>query len=465
MQSYAVADPLITEVMDLVTGQVIPASKAIGSDYDKAIQQRLKLREAKDAGVPLYACVHCGQPVVTNCMHKERRFYFRHADETGLCTFDTRNARTLDEINALRYDGAKESARHKQMKAWIAQCLALDVSFSDIHIEKNWRSAETGNLRRPDVRATYRGIPIAFEVQLSSTYVQVIAERRQFYLREGGLLFWVFAEFDEGMRKLTQDDVFFNNNQNAFLVDAATVEASTSRKEFMLECVWREPISATEVSDLQHATVAFKDLQLDQPRQMAYHFDFYGKLQAVKETQRRELEASLALQQKEWKRRGEERLRTMFDHLWLRWFDKRIEDQEAWEALVEEAADFGFVLPFRPTLLPYLLINILYSMKQGVAVHWNYKLIQVAHLALPGQDRTVVAPYLGYFWRALKVYGRVQTILDADITGKWATKIAAHKAAAPRRVISPPEMPETVRIIEFVFPELVARSAAAPTST
>lgn len=91
------------------------------------------------------------------------------------------------------------------MKEWIREGLARDSEFSDVVVEGNWTGALTGERRRPDVRAMYRGLPIVFEVQLSSTYLNVIAERRVFYLQEGALLVWVFAEFDDQMRKLTQD--------------------------------------------------------------------------------------------------------------------------------------------------------------------------------------------------------------------------------------------------------------------
>lgn len=76
--------------------------------------------------------------------------------------------------------------------------------------------------RKPDVRALFRGTPVVFEVQLSTTYINVITARREFYLRESGLLVWVFAKFDLGARRLTQDDVYFNNNRNAFVASKAT---------------------------------------------------------------------------------------------------------------------------------------------------------------------------------------------------------------------------------------------------
>ncbi len=43
--------------------------------------------------------------------------------------------------------------------------------------------------------AKFGELRMAFEIQLSTTFIRVIAERREFYLREGGLLVWLFASF------------------------------------------------------------------------------------------------------------------------------------------------------------------------------------------------------------------------------------------------------------------------------
>ena len=43
-------------------------------------------------------------------------------------------------------------------------------------------------------------VSVAFEIQMSTTHLNVIAARKLFYLKEGGLPFWVFALFDQGPR-------------------------------------------------------------------------------------------------------------------------------------------------------------------------------------------------------------------------------------------------------------------------
>ena len=180
--SYSVDNPQIAEVLDMASGDVVTAHRAIGDEYDRAIQLRTDLRMGIASGRPRYTCTLCGVGVYLNCMHFERRFYFKHAHEDGSCPIQTRGELTQDEIDAIRYNGAKESWKHRQMKEWIREGLAKDPEFSDVVVEGNWTGALTGERRRPDVRAIYRGLPIVFEVQLSSTYLNVIAERRVFFL-------------------------------------------------------------------------------------------------------------------------------------------------------------------------------------------------------------------------------------------------------------------------------------------
>ena len=59
--------------------------------------------------------------------------------------------------------------------------------------------------RKPDVKALYGDKFIAFEIQLSTTFLSVIVERREFYLKNNALIFWIFNEFDPKNTKMTQD--------------------------------------------------------------------------------------------------------------------------------------------------------------------------------------------------------------------------------------------------------------------
>ncbi|WP_059410988.1 DUF6035 family protein [Cupriavidus basilensis] len=89
---------------------------------------------------------------------------------------------------------------------------------------QSWR--DRAKWRKPDVRASRNGKTLVFEAQLSTTFVSTIAARRQFYLGEGALLFWIFRDFtlSESEMRFSERDVFYNNNWNLFAIDAHSVE-------------------------------------------------------------------------------------------------------------------------------------------------------------------------------------------------------------------------------------------------
>jgi len=109
---------------------------------------------------------------------------------------------------ARKYNAAKESRAHIRLKEIIADSLRYDSGFSEVETEKVWRGMDRTKWRKPDVQALWKGkIRIAFEIQLSTTFLHVIAERRNFYRQEGGLLCWIFKSFDQAEARMTQDDI------------------------------------------------------------------------------------------------------------------------------------------------------------------------------------------------------------------------------------------------------------------
>ncbi len=144
----------------------------------------------------------------------------------------------------------------------------MHPNFSEVKVEAVWKGQERATWRKPDVQAFYKGLPVAFEIQLSPTSLRVIAERRDFYQREGGLLCWIFKSFDEDRTRLTQDDILYSNNHNLFLASEGTSTESLNTGRLMLDCRWAE----TYVENGQVATrwsgriAPFDEFQLDQKR-------------------------------------------------------------------------------------------------------------------------------------------------------------------------------------------------------
>jgi len=154
------------------------------------------------------------------------------------------------------------------MKAIIAESIAVDPRFSFPMTEATWKG-DLGEWRRPDVQTEFGGLRLAFEIQLSTTFIRVIAERREFYRREGGLLIWLFKRFDESNSRLTQEDVFYNNNRNVFLASEETLAASKEAGKLCLECRWTEPLDdgGSTVLQWRRKIVTVDELTIDTERQ------------------------------------------------------------------------------------------------------------------------------------------------------------------------------------------------------
>lgn len=435
--SLAVQDPEIAEVQNMETGDLIPAHIAIGSDFGKAMNLRMALRQSIAEGSPIYACPICGVPVYLVSRKEERKFFFRHDLEDGRCPARTRGELSEQEINARKYNGAKESQAHIRMKEIIAESLRCDPRFSEVKIEAVLKGQDRAAWRRPDVQALYEGIPVAFEIQLSTTFLRVIAERRAFYQREGGLLVWIFKTFDAERARLTQEDIFYSNNRNLFLASEDTFKDSREAGGLVLDCRWAEPfLEDGKVETRWGGRLAdFGEMAIDRERQRLFLYDYD-----------REAEALLAQTE-------DGRLRAGFEAFWLSRTIVDPYDEDAWERLRSLFRKRGVFLPSEPNRGggPGHLLNALYSAREGRVVGWRFhKLIQVAHLIAGGHPDLLRA-----FRHALAVYGRAEQIRREDREGKWRRKAEEYK---PLLAASSPEYEPDRRfdaLANFLFPELV----------
>jgi len=437
---FAVEDPEVAELLDLARGRCERHADVIGDDYEKALQLRMQLQTDLRHEQPRFVCAMCMTPVYLVSRPEGRKFFFRHSLEDGRCSAVTRGPLSQEEIDARKYNGAKESWLHLEMKSWIAACLQADTRFSEVVVEGRWTGAFSGEWRRPDVRASYGGTRVAFEVQLSTTYINVIAQRREFYRQEGGLLFWVFAHFDIGARRLTQEDVFYNNNRNAFVVTQATRDESLRQRRFLLDCIWAEPTLGGGVSELRRELVPFDGLTLDAHTQRAYHFDFDRE------------RSRLAREVRERKLARLKPLRDKFEGWYVAHVTTREDDHKTWGQLRRDCAGEAVVLPEYPGMLPRGLLNVLYSTKHGRVIGWDYPhFIQIAHHVEPG-----LRQYLHYFRAALKAFERAELIRSEDVSGKWAAKVAEYKARIAHG--DPAYKADTAHdaLVRLLFPELFA---------
>ena len=437
--SLAVEHPEISEVMNLDTGEYRSLEEVVGGDFGDVIRLRAQIKDAQLSGRPLYVCSECTVPVSLLMHPGSRRFFFKHMMEDDRCSAVTRGSLTREEINARKYNGAKESRLHIRMKQLVVLLLEADPRFHDIETEARWTDTLTGAWRRPDVRAIYTGtdgieVPVVFEIQLSTTFLDVIVERRRFYLQNGGLLFWVFADFPDIGRRLIQDDVFYNNNYNAFLVSEETKIASDELSEFCLTCIWHEPSSNSTGSVLCRKTVSFRDLTFDMSRQRGYYYDY--------EKARTDLVAAplLSLQQ----------LREEFEQAWLQPERDSSDVATAWKHFYSGIHRHGVRLRDYSGPPPSALVDALYSAKHGRVVGWRYKkFIEVAHRVASAHPC-----FLSLFRRALHEYDRGGQLSAEDRSNKWAERVKVYRAGMKRgdaEYVPDAQFDESIILL---FPEL-----------
>lgn len=393
-------------------GETIGAAEAIGDDYAKAIQLRMELRASIAREKPKFLCPICQVPVYLVSRKEGRRFFFRHLIEDGRCSAHTRGELGEKEIDARRYNGAKESRDHLRMKEIIAESIACDQRFSLPQTEETWKGS-LGEWRRPDVQAKFGELRMAFEIQLSTTFIRVIAERREFYLREGGLLVWLFKRFNESGNRLTQDDVFYNNNRNVFLASEESLAASRTAGKLCLECRWTEPGADGDsvVFHWRRKIVSIDELSVDLERQRIFFYDFDGAI------------ANLSANSKSAR---EETLRRRFEAFWLdRAARNRSDDLGVWNGLRKAFDEVGLKLTAYPGREgSEILVNALYSAKHGKVIGWHYKkFIEIAHRIASGHKT-----YLWAFRLALAAYDRRELILAEDESGLWRKKVAKYKS-------------------------------------
>jgi len=431
----SVVNPAIPEILDLRSGRLIPTPEAIGSDWVSALQLRMGLSEGIASGSPLYVCPLCLTPVYLVSQKERGRFFFRHKIEDGGCPSITRGELSENEINALKYNGIKESEAHKNLKRIVAESLRSDKRFTEIRVEEVVRGADRSQWRKPDVQALYEGKPIVFEIQLSTTFLRVIAERRIFYRNIGTALIWVFNHFDPEQARLPQEDIIYSNNRNIFLVNERTLQISKEAGKFHMNCQWAEPTS--DADKWMFSLVSFDHLTLDFDRQRVFFFDYELALSSKNQVDQDAM------------------LRQRFEKFWLSRTSLDPFNKDEWSQLTADFLERGLKLPVEPNQGggPWVLLNTLYSAREGQVIGWRLKkMIEVGHL-LEGSYKQ----YLLHFGKALHTYGRVDQIRKEDKQGKWGRKMERMRQGYARR--EPDYAPDMKfeALIKFLFPEIFSK--------
>ena len=238
----------IDTVIDIETDKEINAKSFFAQPEGVIFKMRTELEKAIYLHRPKYVCKYCGQMVKISGRKTERGMarFFSHLRDSDDCDYKTTTGRTRREINREKFARCNEGERHKFLKAEIAKYLEKTEGVTDVRTENTVK----GNhpilrWRRPDVIANYRGQEVVFELQLSTTFVSVIAERDLFYRLNKKHIIWV-SNFDEqgehvDLTNMMVKDIYYNNRMNLFIFDLDAQRKSEELGELVLKCNWLTP--------------------------------------------------------------------------------------------------------------------------------------------------------------------------------------------------------------------------------
>lgn len=468
----------IPKVISTLSGRILDAGKLMSKwSYGIGIKVRFKALDSAKTGKPRYLCGRCLKAVKLAghaIPHQGRKvFYFKHAEGDQGCDWRT-DGLSEDIIRARQYKGQAEGEPHKRMKASIVRSLEADPSVRAVIVEKIWKPEDGDEgWRKPDVAATYLHsgveIRIAFEAQLSRTFLSVVVDRTIFYRSNGGLLVWVMPAFTPDDRLLMHDDIFIANNANMLVVDEETTRLSEALRRFMIRVHWQEPERQGDKIrwTWQERIVPFSDLTLDLKKQRAFLFDSEqtrheiekkiaedDRVQRVEAEQFEDTVEAAALRPAVLAREAEDEVlrREFLDLLQSKAVTPIAE--EPWEMLRVKFAKRGILLPswlHYHELMP--VAQAIASAREGRPIGYRYDtLLQVGHNIFDHYKH-----HLRYFARALVNYRKRELIESQDRNGVWAERVKEMRerwAARDPVYRSDPTWRET---LDFLFPGALAK--------
>lgn len=443
-----VDEGFVEEVRDGETGEIHRSADFLKRELRDVNRLRGEQEDLLRMGKPRFRCSYCGIGVLLR-LSKLHRWYFRHDEEDGSCRYQTKGSLSQDSLDARRYNGQKEGPQHIRMKRLIRESLRCDKAFDQesVREEQRWYGLiNPDTWKVPDIQGKRNGLRIAFEVQLSSTYVNVMRERRAFYLKEGGLLFWVLPRILEEERRQFQDDVLYPNNCNIFAIDDETVALSAGNGELTLRCGYLEPIrDGWELKERwRESLVRFSELTLDVPSQRVFYFD-YDRVRVGIENDLRTINGRCILE------RFEELLHAKAH------FQPDIRDQ--WSRLKHELPkDFKWPIDLYGGGF-FTALDVYLSARAGKPVGWNFaSLMQTAHRALDKRP-----DFLPLVEASFRQFGRTWMFDDRRYQEKWKAKrakVMAEGAKSQQTQLHLARLRHYRSAMEWLMPEVKPAIAA-----
>lgn len=427
-------DRLIMEVLEVRSGKTLSSEEVFARSEREIFNRRRELSEAYRSNANPLICTLCHQPVLIAGTVKQE-FFFKHRQELGDCPIKTKGKYSQEEINRMKYNGVKESEAHRQLKTFIYRSLLDDDRFLEVGLEEVVKGGGLAKeWKKPDVTSQYGDKPLVWEIQLSTTFLNVIVDRESFYRENGTYIMWVFNEFDTERLRFTEKDIYWQNKANAFVIDDRTMTLSLERGELVLDCRYLVPDlrGGTIVQHWESRDVTIADLTFDPETYKVYYHDL-DKARSDIELERVRLE----LQE--------------FEEYWLT--RARLDFETAESRDIKYCRLLSRLQPVRVERFDRRLAGVLdalYSAKHGRVIGSNFQnLNSVANNILEHyKDFTHV------FGWALRTFGRLANIEAADKKGSYKAKTDRYIQGVRKRDPEYKQNKDVNQIFKLLFPEL-----------
>lgn len=283
----------ISSILDLKTGKEIKSDEFFKKEIDEIFQIRYDFETAIREQNSRFVCYYCKQPVkIRGKRDSKVIMHFAHLRDSDECPIKTGNKYTIEEIQRIKYNGAKESELHYSLKMRLADFLKKNQEYKKgiegVNIETVIKDQEIPKVwKKPDVSSIYNGRPVVFELQLSTTFLSVINSRQEFYKKNETYILWVFSSFDtdDDKRKFTQSDIFYNNNFNGFEFNQEAFELSTKENDLVLKCYYKKLYieNLSLIDEWDECMIKLQDLTFDNKNYSVYYYNYSAERERLEE--------------------------------------------------------------------------------------------------------------------------------------------------------------------------------------
>ena len=271
-------------------------------------------------------CGLCGKPLKICGGGKGenmQRLHFRHKfkQDAECCGYrEEANSLSRRQIELKKFANKEEGELHNHLKFFIANTLkkyGAETKIERYIVDEQDHS----DRRRPDIRAIFPNKDIAIEVQITSTFMDVILGREDFYASHNMFLLWVMNEFRPDL--FHQKDIIYSTQSQAFVFDEEAQKRTEDEGKLYLKCYYKSYYcnnqgEIVEHKTFQHELITFDDLIFDEKDYSVYYFDveknkqqceieqkvIKERIQKEQEQRRKEQEAIRIQQEKEERERA-----------------------------------------------------------------------------------------------------------------------------------------------------------------